>query len=418
MKRSAAALILWVIIAIPFYVSQSGKESVLSAGNVDNHLLYLPIVQTPFVLNVTPYATGIAVPADVTDIVDPGDGRLFVAIKEGRILIVDTNGQIEQQLLLDIRDRVYSSRFELGLLGLAVHPNFETNGYIYVHFTRIIDEELYSEVARFHVGESGKADPQSEQNLLRIHEPSNVHKAGALQFGPNDGYLYIAIGDGGTALDEAGFSQSLQSLHGKILRINVDQGSPYTIPDDNPFANDPNARGEIWVSGLRNPWRFSFDHSTGDMYIGDVGDRKWEEINFVPDGSGGGQNFGWPCLEAQDVLSAETCDFSKNYTMPIFAYAHDQDIHHCSVIGGFVYRGTQLPELEGNYLFADLCASTIWALTPLGQSQWLSTRWTHFTQEWTTFGERSDGELFLGDISSDAIYQITRTGPAGMMALR
>lgn len=416
MKRSAIVSILLIVVVIPIYLSKDSEEISLSASSFNglttsitqDSSVFLPVVHTPFLPDVTPFATGMAFPADVTDIVDPGDGRLFVAIKEGRILIVDDTGQIEPQLLLDIRDRVFSNSFEAGLLGLAAHPDFDTNGFIYVYFTRNIDGDLYSDVARFQVSGAGIADPQSEQNLLRLAEPAAIHQAGALQFGPKDGYLYIAAGDGGTAYDEAGFSQSLQSLHGKILRIDVDLGSPYAIPGDNPFAADPQARGEIWAYGLRNPWRFSFDSKNGDMYIGDVGDSKWEEINFIPSDSDGGQNFGWPCYEGTEVLKADKCDPSMQYTMPIFAYAHDQDIHHCSVTGGYVYRGTQLPELEGYYLFADLCAHTIWALTSNAQTGWRATRWTHFNQIWSSFGERSDGEIFLGAIGGDTVFQLTR----------
>ena len=353
---------------------------------------------------------GLSAPSEVTAIVDPGDGRLFVAIKDGRILIINHDGVIEDQLLLDIRDRVFASGFEVGLLGLAVHPDYESNGYIYVYFNRMIDGKLVSDLARFEVSSSGTADPQSEQNLLRLHEPYHIHQAGALQFGPNDGYLYVATGDGGTPFDQAGFSQSLKSLHGKILRIDINQGSPYAIPADNPFVDDSKALGEIWAYGLRNPWRFSFDSKTGDLYIGDVGDAHWEEIDLISAGTGGGQNFGWPCYEGQEFFVPEVCNSHQQYTMPIFTYAHEQDIKHCSITGGFVYHGSQLPELEGQYLFADLCAGSIWALSQNGLNGWESKRWTHFTQNWSTIGERSDGELFLGTIDTNEIYKLTRVG--------
>ncbi|MDX1415722.1 MAG: PQQ-dependent sugar dehydrogenase [Candidatus Promineifilaceae bacterium] len=412
MKRSVFVFLPLFIIVIPLSAYQNGGDGIVSAAGTENNLLYFPMIQTPFVPHAAPYAGGIPYPSDVTNIVDPGDGRLFVTTKDGRIYIVDAGGQIQPQMLLDIRDKVYSSRFELGLLGLAVHPDFETNGYIYLYYTHKIDETLYSEVARFTVANNGFADPQSEQSLLRILEPQNVHQAGALQFGPEDGYLYIATGDGGTLHDEEGLSQSLESLHGKILRIDVDSESPYAIPADNPFVSNPANRGEIWAYGLRNPWRFSIDRETGDMFIADVGEHKWEEINFIPVGSGGGQNFGWPCLEGDDIFVQEVCDFSKNYVQPIFTYTHNQDVQHCTVIGGYVYRGAQLPELWGSYLFADLCGQTLWALAPTADLSWQSTRWTHFSEKWSTFGERSDGELFMGDISSDKIFQIART-PAG-----
>ncbi len=380
----------------------------ISAEAEQPESIYFPMVKTPFKPGVTPFATDISSPFEVTDIVDPGDGRLFVAIKEGRILIVNPTGEIEEQLLLDIRDRVYSSAFETGLLGLAVHPDYAANGYIYAYYNQMIDGQLFSGVSRFTVSETGTADHQSEQNLLRLEEPRDIHQGGALAFGPDDGFLYIATGDGGTPFDEAGFSQSLQSLHGKILRIDVDQWSPYSIPSDNPFVDNPDALGEIWAYGLRNPWRFSFDRETGDMYIADVGDANWEEIDLIPAGSGGGQNFGWPCYEGEEFFVEDVCDPEMDYTMPIFTYAHEQDIHHCSVTGGFVYHGSQIPELKGKYIFADLCAGSIWSLASDGQNGWRYQRWTGFSQNWSSIGERSDGELFFGSINYNAIFQLTR----------
>lgn len=408
MKNSAMVgllLITFLLITGFFFTIQTDHLSAEAELPED---VFFPMVKTPFKPGVTPFISGISSPFEVTDIVDPGDGRLFVVIKEGRILVADSSGNVEEQPLLDIRDNVYSSAFEVGLLGLAVHPDYEANGFIYIYYNQMIDGQLYSDISRFTISETGTADPQSELNLLRLEEPRNIHQAGELAFGPKDGYLYIATGDGGTPFDQAGNSQSLQSLHGKILRIDVDEWSPYSIPIDNPFANDPDALSEIWAYGLRNPWRFSFDRETGDMYIADVGDANWEEIDFIPSDSSGGQNFGWPCYEGEVFFVEDVCDPEMDYTMPIFTYAHEQDIHHCSVTGGYVYHGSLLPELKGKYIFADLCAGSIWTLTPIGQNEWLPQRWIGFLQNWSSIGERSDGELFLGSINYNAVFQLTR----------
>lgn len=257
-------------------------------------------------------------------------------------------------------------------------------------------------IARYIVGQTGQADLTTEQRILHLLLPSPRHHGGALQFGPLDGYLYISIGDGHAGGDNA---QSTNTLLGKILRIDVNNGSPYSKPPDNPFVSDNDSLDEIWALGLRNPWRISFDRVTGDMYIGDVGEFTWEEIDFIPSSSSGGENFGWPCMEGPVVYRQDTCDDSVNYTGPIFTYIHEAGAH-CAVTSGYVYRDSQIPELSGQFLLADLCATNLWSLTPDGEQGWIAQDWGPYGSQFTTFGERSDGELFLGAAANSNIYQI------------
>jgi glucose/arabinose dehydrogenase len=371
--------------------------------------LYLPVVGGPFKPTITPFISNMDPAPVVTDIVDPGDKRLFIAVREGRIMISTPDGTLQPDLLLDIRDRVYTDGNEMGLLGLAVHPNFASNGQIYVHYTeRLIDaetlkEDYFSVIARYLVGANGIADPATEKRILRINLPTPRHHGGAVQFGPQDGYLYLSLGDGGTPEDIAGNAQSKDSLLGKILRIDVDGGDPYAIPADNPFVNEEGSSGEIWAMGFRNPWRFSFDRQNGDMFIGDVGEFTWEEIDHIPAGSGGGANFGWPCMEGPEVFNPEACDPDITYTPPIFFYLQDQC---AAVTAGYMYRGAQIPDLVGRFLLADLCKGTIWSLRQDDQGRWNSTNYGDYGPNFTTFGERSDGELFMGANRNKNIYQI------------
>lgn len=413
MTKSTLLALFFFLISIPLILATMSRSASLHADNNQVFSVYYPLLANHrFVPAVVPFAEGIKKPSVPTAIVDPGDGRLFVALKDGRVLIVTSEGHIETGNLLDIRDRVNSAQMELGLLGLATHPNFAENGYLYAYFSRNVESKLVSDLARFTVDHTGVADPDSEQTIMRLKQPGTAHMAGALQFGPLDRYLYIATGDGGTPRDIAGHAQSGQSLLGKILRIDIDHGSPYAIPQDNPFVGYSDVRDEIWAFGLRNPWRFSFDTNTGDMYIGDVGEQTWEEINFLPFHSQGGHNFGWPCYEGREEYNIENCDSSILFTEPIHAYTHLQDTQYCSVIGGFVYRGDLLPELAGSYVFADYCASTLWTLSKDDAEDWTAKKLGDYSYHWTTFGERSDGELFLGAANNNTIYQLVRNDTA------
>ena len=391
-----------VLVAVRSPISLQAEETISTS--------YFPIVQRSFAPLLETYVQGIAPPATPTDIIDPGDGRFFIATRDGRIQIISSEGELQPDLLLDIRERVYDDGNEAGLVGLAAHPQFASNGFLYVHYNeRIVDQQaqsetLYSVIARYSVGANGYADASSEKRLLQIELPTPRHHGGAMKFGPHDGFLYVALGDGGTALDRVGNAQSLSSLLGKILRIDVDNGDPYAIPDSNPFAADRDSRGEIWVLGLRNPWRISFDSLNGDLYIGDVGEEAWEEIDFLPADSSGGENFGWPCMEGPVVLDQNVCDPTATYVAPIFSYEH---FRHCgSVIGGYVYRGSSIPEMAGHYVLADLCRGTMWGLYRNDQGEWLSNGYDDYGKNFTTFGERVDGELFLGALYNANIYHI------------
>ncbi|MCS6844707.1 MAG: PQQ-dependent sugar dehydrogenase, partial [Caldilineales bacterium] len=262
-----------------------------------------------------------------------GDGsrRLFVVERPGRIWVVEpaTGSRL---VFLDIQARVGSSASEQGLLGLAFHPRFAQNGWLFVYYT---DREGDTVISRFQaIPDRTAADPSSEAVLLRQVQPADNHNGGMIAFGP-DGMLYAGLGDGGSAGDPWNNAQRLDTLLGKLLRLYVDAESGYAAPADNPFVGSANARPEIWAYGLRNPWRFSFDRVTGDLYIGDVGQNRWEEINFLPAGSRGGVNYGWKVMEGSHCYNAEACD-RGGLTLPVAEYDHEQG---CSVTGGYVYRG-------------------------------------------------------------------------------
>ncbi|MBV6396933.1 MAG: Aldose sugar dehydrogenase YliI [Anaerolineales bacterium] len=288
---------------------------------------------------------GLEHPIDLQHARD-GSGRLFIAEQGGRILVVQ-NEQLQFEPFLDIRDRVDDSESEQGLLGLAFHPDFASNGFFYVNYTRHGGDTV---IARF-TAAGNAADPNSEIKLLEVSQPYPNHNGGGLAFGP-DGYLYIGLGDGGAGGDPHGNGQKLSTLLGKLLRIDVNNGERYSIPADNPFGN------EIWAYGLRNPWRFSFDSLTGDLWLGDVGQGDYEEMNFVPADSPGGINFGWSLMEGMHPFEGNRPP--EDHWMPFFEYDHAATVSGCSVVSGYVYRG-RMPEWYGIHLFGDYCTGNIWA---------------------------------------------------------
>jgi glucose/arabinose dehydrogenase len=318
---------------------------------------------------------------------------LFIVEQPGRIRILK-NGQLLDAPFLDIRDRVGSNGSERGLLGLAFHPKFAENGYFYVNYT---DRDGNTHIARF-TAKGDSADPASEKRLLFVQQPFPNHNGGALAFGP-DGYLYIGLGDGGSQGDPYGNAQSLNSMLGKILRIDVDHGDPYAIPADNPFVNSGGAYKEIWAYGLRNPWRFSFDRLTKDLWIGDVGQDLWEEIDFVSAGTPGGLNFGWNKMEGRHPYKGSN---QPEFTAPVAEYPHGAE---CSVTGGYVYRGAALPEWQGVYFYGDYCSGKIWGLPrpALGQSQLLFQTGFRIS----TFGVDEAGELYVADYNG-TIYRLEK----------
>jgi glucose/arabinose dehydrogenase len=330
-----------------------------------------------------------------------GDGsqRLFVLEKAGRIRIV-RSGVLADTPFLDITDRVGSSANEQGLLGLAFHPNYHDNGWFFVNYT---DHQGDTVIARFSVGaDPGRADPTSEIALLTLDQPAGNHNGGHLAFGP-EGYLYIGTGDGGAAGDRFGNGQNGQTLLGAMLRLDVDRGLPYTIPADNPFVGNPGVRDEMWALGLRNPWRYSFDRLRGDLYIADVGQNQYEEVNVQKAASPGGQNYGWPIMEGTHCFPEDQPCNQAGLTLPVLEYDHSLG---CSVTGGYVYRGEEYPLLNGIYLFGDYCSGRIWGSSPDEAGGWRVAELTRADLRLSSFGEDEAGELYLLDMERGELYKI------------
>jgi glucose/arabinose dehydrogenase len=345
---------------------------------------------------LVPFASGLRAPVDIKH---AGDSRLFVVEQGGYIRIVQSNGSVLATPFLDINTQV-SAGGEQGLLGLAFHPKYASNGFFYVNYT---DTSGDTHVARFQVsGNPDVANGGSELTILTVAQPFSNHNGGDLAFGP-DGYLYIALGDGGGANDPGDRSQNGAEMLGKMLRIDVDGGSPYAIPAGNPFVGPDGILDEIWAIGLRNPWRFSFDRSTGDLFIGDVGQGSFEEVDFQPASSTGGENYGWRCYEGNSAFNLTGCGPIGDYTFPIHEYSHAEG---CSITGGFVYRGAQFPALDGHYFFADFCGGNLWSLSPDGGGGWGLNDFGPRSINFSTFGEDSAGELYAADLSGGAIYRI------------
>jgi glucose/arabinose dehydrogenase len=335
-------------------------------------------------------------PTHVTNAGD-GSGRLFIAEQEGRILIRrDTT--VLATPFLDIRDRVGCCG-ERGLLSMVFPPGYREKRYFYVNYT---DRSGDTVVARYRSSKDhDRADPASEEVVLTVKQPFANHNGGQLAFGP-DGFLYIGMGDGGSANDPYGNGQNMGTLLGKLLRIDVESAArPYAVPGSNPFAGSKDALPEIWASGLRNPWRFSFDRVTGDLYIADVGQNKYEEVNVQPASSKGGENYGWNIMEGLHCFRSRTCEAS-GLVMPVVEYGHDQG---CSVTGGMVYRGRLFPRLVGTYLYGDYCSGSIWGLRRQG-SQWTSAKLADTKISLSTFGEDEAGEVYVADHASGAIYRV------------
>ncbi|MEM7588233.1 MAG: PQQ-dependent sugar dehydrogenase [Acidobacteriota bacterium] len=293
----------------------------------------------------------------VTTITHAGDGteRIFIAEQTGQIRIIRPDGSTPEQPFLDISSLVDSTSLERGLLALAFHPMYEKNGRFFVVYT---DRDSNAVLSRFQVSadDPDLADADTEDELLSLAQPTTIHAVHHLDFGPQDGYLYVASGDGGPGGDPSNNAQSLDVLLGKILRLDVDQVSGYAIPPDNPFVGNPVARDEVWSFGLRNPANFSFDRATGALYIGDVGESTWEEINYQPPGSTGGENYGWRRMEGPDCFDPPGACDRTGVTLPIAQYRHGPD---CAVIGGYVYRGSRQLSLTGIFLFADYCTGDL-----------------------------------------------------------
>ncbi len=353
-------------------------------------------------IKAEPVVTGLSSPVDITHAGD-GSGRLFIILQGGRIVIFD-GVQILSPPFLDITSLV-SSGGERGLLGAAFHPNYVGNGFFYVSYTDTAGDSV---IARYSVSlDPNRADPTSGVILLTIPQPFSNHNGGQLHFGP-DGYLYIGIGDGGSGGDPQNNGQDLGTLLGKILRIDVDSGFPFTVPPDNPFVGVVGAREEIWSFGLRNPWRFSFDRLTGDMFIGDVGQNSWEEVDFQPANSTGGENYGWRLMEGNSCFNPAINCNNGTLTLPILVYDHSVG---CSVTGGYLYRGSKNPNLNGLYLYGDFCSGLIWGAQEDGLGGWNTTVLLDTNFSISTFGEDESGEIYFAHLSAidGTIYQVVQS---------
>jgi glucose/arabinose dehydrogenase len=315
---------------------------------------------------------------------------LFLVEKGGAIRIVK-GGALLSAPFLDLTGLV-STGPEQGLLGLAFPPDYPSSGRFVVHYT---DLEGDTRISSFRVSnDPDRADPASESVVLAQDQPFSNHNGGQILFGP-DGFLYIGLGDGGSRDGaDQGRGQSVADLLGSILRIDISSGSPYAVPPDNPFVGNDGARPEIWSYGLRNPWRFSFDRGTGDLYIADVGESRWEEVNrsTIAEGSGRGANFGWSRMEGRHCLQEDGCDQS-GLVLPVLEYDHSDG---CSVTGGYVYRGGAIPQLQGHYFYADFCQGWVRSFrvddAALERVDWPSL---HPGGTVSSFGEDSAGELYL-----------------------
>ncbi len=364
-------------------------------------------------ITLLPVVAGVSDPVAITHAGD-GSGRLFVTDQNGYIWIVKA-GAVLPTPFLDIHTRVDAGG-ERGLLSVAFHPAYASNGRFFVYYT---DKTGTIVIAEYHVSSSDpdQGDASSEIPLLSIPHPSfSNHNGGQLQFGP-DGYLYAGTGDGGSGGDPFGNGQNLDVLLGKILRLDVNGGS--LIPASNPFVDGlTSTRDEIWAYGLRNPWRFSFDRATGDLWIGDVGQGCWEEVDRQPASSNGGENYGWNVMEGGKCYSPPTCNppptcVDPSFKMPVLTYSHT-DPADCSVTGGYMYRGLGIPGLAGTYVYADYCSGKIFGGTNAGGS-WNASLLTDTPFFVTTFGEDESGELYLADATTGTIYRLGAAGATGFM---
>ncbi len=335
-------------------------------------------------------------------IVDPGDGsgRLFIVEQTGKILLLKS-GSVSPEPFLDISSSV-SSGSEQGLLGLAFHPDYANTGIFVIDYT---DIDGNTNIVRYQVDTQNPdlADPASAETLLFIDQPYPNHNGGQVQFGP-DGFLYIGMGDGGSQGDPEENGQNTNALLGKILRIDIDNPSgdrPYGIPADNPFADGSAGAPEVFIYGVRNPWRFSFDVD-GGLYIGDVGQNNWEEIDYLPAGEQVGANLGWNLMEGNHCYATDPCD-SDNLVMPIFEYSHD--VGGCSVTGGVVIQGDIIPSLDGVYVFGDYCTGLLWGLARDANGDWQASDPIETGLSISSFGQGPGGETYVVDLNG-TIYQM------------
>ncbi len=316
-----------------------------------------------------------------------GSGLLYVVEQEGVIHRIDPTAPERTEVFLDIRSRVSRGGNEEGLLGLTFSSTFADNGRFYIYYSAANPRR--SVLSRFETGANGLGDAGSEAVLLEVDQPFRNHNGGMIAFGP-DGMLYVGLGDGGSAGDPFRNGQNPGTLLGTILRIDVEQpaqGAPYAIPADNPLVGQSGARGEVWAYGIRNPWRFSFDGKTGDLWVGDVGQNAREEVNIVYPGV----NYGWNVMEGSECFGAASCN-QDNLRAPVAEYGHSLG---CSITGGYVYRGQRVRELEGVYLYADFCSGRIWGLRHDGAAVTAQAELVKAPFQISSFGEDAEGEVYV-----------------------
>jgi glucose/arabinose dehydrogenase len=381
-------------------VSPSPETPVATSTSPSANVTVFP---NPSLYTWTPVVTGLDRPIGITNAGD-GSGILYVIEKAGVIRMIQ-NGQLLPDPFLDIRNLVKSLGGEQGLLGIAFHPNYSQNGFYYVDYTDLNGNTVITRFSKSltTTSEIPSTVAASQVILLQIHQPYANHNGGQLAFGP-DGYLYIGMGDGGSEGDPHAYGQSVQTLLAKILRIDVDHGSPYAIPAGNPYANG-GGLPEIWALGLRNPWRFSFDSRTGDLYIGDVGQDLWEEIDYLPASFNAvPANFGWSIREGLHPYKNTPNDTGTPLIDPVYEYGHDLG---CAVIGGYVYRGSALPDLNRVYLLGDNCSGRLWGLIGTGNGSFKGQVLFQTGLNISSFGVDENGEIYLADLGG-GIYQLEK----------
>ncbi len=359
----------------------------------------------------------------------PNNAKLLYIVEQAGLIKIINDGKKLSRPFFDINKRVVNPNRpgdERGLLGFAFHPNHTNNGKFYINY---MDNDGNTIISEFSTNSELRANHKSERIILKLKQPYGNHNGGDIQFGP-DGYLYISIGDGGKAGDPLNAGQDLSSLFGKIIRIDIEQ-EPYGIPKSNPFFGQKDKREEIWAWGLRNVWRFSFDKQTGDKYLADVGQNKWEEVNFEPASSKGGLNYGWRIMEANHCYDPKENCPTEGLIKPIIEYPNDAnhpafafriieelsfsetDVEGCSVTGGYVYRGQKIKSMQGQYIFGDYCSGNIWTLKVVNgkainfknRTEEINIGGGEFTTYISSFGQDSDGEIYIIDYNG-GIYKL------------
>jgi glucose/arabinose dehydrogenase len=350
--------------------------------------------QTTNSIGISSFATGLSKPVEIAH---AKDNRLFLVEQSGKIKIINPSGTVKATPFLDVSALTnYSPNTELGLLGLAFHPNYKTNGIFFINYTNTSGNTV---IAKYTVSTADSNIANTSGTIvLTINQPFNNHNGGTIKFGA-DGYLYIGMGDGGSAGDPGNRAQNMNLLLGKMLRIDIDTAVAYKIPSTNPYIGVAGA-DEIWASGLRNPWKFSFDRLNNDLWIADVGQDDWEEISKATS-TQAGLNYGWRCYEANVPYNTSGCNAASSYHPALVSLDHDSNF--CSITGGYVYRGTNYPSFYGKYLFSDLCKSKIGLVDATGNVTYSS----NFSgKAFTSFGEDFSGEHYVADYGVGTIFKI------------